>query len=59
MSVIARDGETLRALPWLPLRDVLALVSWALALTRNTFEWRGNTFKLTRRGRIVPRDEAA
>ena len=49
----------MRSLPWLPLRDVLALGSWALALTRNTFEWRGNTFKLTRGGRIVPRDEAA
>ena len=59
VTAIQRDGETLRALPWLPLRDVQARVSWALALTRNTFEWRGNTFKLTRHGRIVPRDEAA
>ena len=58
ISAVQRDNETLRALPWLPLRDVLALLSWALALTRNTFEWRGNTFKLTRRGRIVPHDEA-
>ena len=59
IAAIEHDRETLGALPWLPLRDVLALASWALALTRNTFEWRGNTFKLTRGGRIVPRDEAA
>jgi len=59
IAAIEEDDETLTALPWLPLRDVLALASWALALTRNTFEWRGNTFKLTRGGRIVPRDEAA
>lgn len=56
VAAIQRDFESLRTLPWLPLRDVLALASWALALTRNTFEWRGNTFKLTRGGRIVPRD---
>lgn len=59
ITVIQKDRETLRALPWLPLRDVLALVSWALALSRNSFEWRGHTFKLTRGGRIVPRDETA
>jgi ceramide glucosyltransferase len=59
VAAIEDDRETLFTLPWLPLRDVLALASWALALTRNTFEWRGNTFKLTRGGRIVPRDETA
>ncbi|MBK8959335.1 MAG: glycosyltransferase [Proteobacteria bacterium] len=59
VACIQQDDETLVTLPWLPLRDVLALASWALALTRNTFEWRGNTFKLTRGGRIVPRDETA
>ena len=58
VSLIQHDRETLRTLLWLPLRDVLALASWAMALTRNTFEWRGNTFKLTRGGRIVPRDGA-
>ena len=56
LALVLIQDETLRTLPWLPLRDVLALASWALALTRNTFEWRGNTFKLTRGGRIVPRD---
>ena len=59
ITVPQKDWETLRALPWLPLRDGLALVSWALALSRNSFEWRGNTFKLTRSGRIVPRDKTA
>ena len=59
ITLLQKDWETLRALPLLPLRDGLALVSWALALTRNSFEWRGHTFKLTRGGRIVPRDETA
>lgn len=59
VAAVQHDRETLASLAWLPLRDVLALASWALALTRNTFEWRGNTFKLTRGGRIVPRDETA
>ncbi len=59
ITLIQKDWETLRALPWLPVRDGLALVSWALALSRNSFEWRGNRFKLTRGGRIVPRDETA
>ena len=56
---LLRDGETLRALPLLPLRDVLALGSWVLALSRRRFVWRGHSFELTRGGRIVPRDEAA
>lgn len=59
VATLLRDGETLRALPLLPLRDVFALGSWALALARQNFVWRGHTFKLTRSGRIVPRDEAA
>jgi len=50
-----RDREGLRALWLLPVRDLLALVSWYVALTRRTFVWRGNTFGLTRDGRIVPR----
>jgi ceramide glucosyltransferase len=53
------DEETLRALPWLPLRDLLALVSWALALTRRSFVWRGHRFRLAPGGRIIPRDETA
>ena len=49
------DREGLRALWLLPLRDLLALASWYLALTRRSFVWRGNRFGLTRDGRIVPR----
>lgn len=53
------DREGLRALWLLPLRDVLALASWYIALTRRTFVWRGHRFGLTKNGRIVPRDGAA
>jgi ceramide glucosyltransferase len=51
-----KDCEGLRALWLLPVRDLLALVSWYVALTRRSFVWRGNTFGLTREGRIVPRE---
>lgn len=50
------DAEGRRALWLLPVRDVFALVSWYIALTRRSFEWRGLRFGLTKDGRIVPRD---
>lgn len=59
VAAVLRDRQTLRALLWLPLRDLLGLVSWALALTRRSFEWRGHTFRLAPGGRIIPRDERA
>ena len=48
-----RDGEGVRALPLLPLRDVAGLASWMLAFVRRTTTWRGNQFALTRDGRLV------
>ena len=53
------DREGLRALWLLPLRDLLALASWYIALTRRSFVWRGHKFGLTRNGRIVARDGLA
>jgi ceramide glucosyltransferase len=49
------DREGPRALWLLPLRDLIALASWCVAITRRSFEWRGHRFGLTRDGRIVPR----
>ncbi|MBM3540488.1 MAG: glycosyltransferase [Alphaproteobacteria bacterium] len=49
------DREGLRALPWLPVRDLVALTAWLAALTKRSFVWRGLEFGLTREGRIVPR----
>lgn len=53
------DREGRRALPLLPVRDLFALASWYIALTRRSFEWRGLRFGLTKDGRIVPRDGGA
>ncbi len=53
------DREGLRALWLLPLRDLIALLSWYVALTRRSFIWRGHRFGLTRDGRIVPREVSA
>jgi len=50
-----RDREGLRALWLLPLRDLLALASWCIALAKRSFVWRGHRFRLTHEGRIVPR----
>ncbi|MCC6914339.1 MAG: bacteriohopanetetrol glucosamine biosynthesis glycosyltransferase HpnI [Rhodospirillaceae bacterium] len=53
---ILGDREGQRAAWLLPVRDLFGLVSWYIALTRRTFEWRGLRFGLTKDGRIVPRD---
>lgn len=49
------DREGLHGLAWLPLRDLLGLISWLLAWFKRRFVWRGLEFQLTRGGRIVPR----
>lgn len=50
------DLEGRRASWLLPVRDMFALISWYIAITRRSFEWRGLRFGLTKDGRIVPRD---
>jgi ceramide glucosyltransferase len=47
-----RDREGLKSLPFLPFRDVVALISWLLAFTKRTVVWRGSEFILTRNGRL-------
>jgi ceramide glucosyltransferase len=39
----------------LPFRDCLALASWAMALVKRSFVWKGLRFGLTSDGRIRPR----
>jgi ceramide glucosyltransferase len=48
------DREGLRSLPWLPLRDLFGLVSWAAAQLRRNTVWRGENFVVTRDGRLQP-----
>ena len=48
-----RDREVLRSLAWLPLRDLVGLVTWAMAFFRQTVVWRGVRFRLTSGGRMV------
>jgi len=48
-----RDREGLKSLALLPLRDLAALVSWVLALTKKTVIWRGSKLILTRNGRLA------
>ncbi len=55
---ILGDREGQRAAWLLPVRDLFALVSWYIAITRRSFEWRGLRFGLTKDGRIVPRDNS-
>ncbi len=51
-----QDREGLTSLFLLPLRDIAALLSWFLALTRRRVIWRGSKFTLTRNGRLIPRE---
>ena len=54
-----RDREGLAAIWLLPIRDVVGLVSFALAFAKRTVIWRGQEFVLTRHGRLAPVDAAA
>jgi len=51
----ARDREGLKSLALLPLRDMAALISWVLALTKKTVVWRDSKLILTRDGRLARR----
>ena len=48
---VLRDGEVLRDMGLLPLRDLLGLVVWAWSFAGDTVVWRGEQFRL-RKGRI-------
>lgn len=45
---ILRDGQTLRDLWLLPLRDTFALLFWAWSYAGDTITWRGEKFHLNR-----------
>jgi ceramide glucosyltransferase len=49
------DREGLRSLHWLPVRDLVGVASWLVAICKRSFVWRDIRFGLTRDGRIVPR----
>ena len=48
-----QDREGLKSIFLLPLRDMAALVSWVMALTRKTVIWRGSKMTVTRNGRLA------
>jgi Glycosyltransferases, probably involved in cell wall biogenesis len=48
-----KDAEGLRSVALVPFRDLAALASWFLAFTKRTTIWRGETFILTRDGKLV------
>ncbi len=50
---VLRDGQVLRDLWLLPLRDFLGLGFWAWSFAGDTVVWRGHLFRL-RDGRITP-----
>jgi len=52
------DGKSLRNLALLPLRDLAGFLSFILAFTQPTVMWRGEQFRLTADGRMVPREPA-
>ncbi len=48
---ILGDGQVLRDLIWLPLRDCCGLFFWFWSFASDTIVWRGERFRL-RRGRL-------
>ena len=47
-------------LSWLyPVRDCLGFLTWAGSFTSRTFFWRGETYRFSKGGRIVPQNRAA
>jgi ceramide glucosyltransferase len=48
-----RDLEGLKGLALLPLRDIAALISWALTFRKKTVIWRGSKLILTPNGRLA------
>jgi len=52
-----RDRDGVRALPLLPVRDLLGFASWLLSFTLGTTHWRGKDFVLTRDGRLLPKEK--
>lgn len=50
---ILRDGQVLRDLPWLPVRDGFGLFFWAWSYASDEVVWRGERFRL-RHGQLVP-----
>lgn len=50
---LLRDGQVLRDIWLLPLRDLFGLAFWAWSYAADTVVWRGERFRL-RRGRLTP-----
>ncbi|MBE9194596.1 bacteriohopanetetrol glucosamine biosynthesis glycosyltransferase HpnI [Synechocystis sp. LEGE 06083] len=47
------DGESLRYLALLPLRDCCGLIFWALSFSQRQVLWRGIPYRLTKGGKMV------
>src|ERR1700722_19269047 len=43
---VLRDPHVMRSLPWVPLRDLVALLVWIISLVGHEVVWRGNRFRL-------------
>jgi len=50
---VLRSPDVLKYFYLIPLRDIYAVAVWAVALFGNAVEWRGQTLKLDRTGRII------
>ena len=45
---VLRDRQVLKLMPWLPLRDLVAVLVWLASLTGHKMVWRGDSFILKR-----------
>ena len=50
---VLRDRQVLRLAPWIPVRDLWGFAVWIAGLAGSRVEWRGQTLRLSRDGRIL------
>lgn len=48
------DKEGLKSLYLLPLRDIVGVIFWLLAFTKQTVIWRGVKYKIIENGKMIP-----
>jgi len=53
-ETVLEDRQTMRFLPLLPLRDVLAMLVWLVSFAGHTVSWRGDLFRL-KNGKLARR----
>jgi hypothetical protein len=55
MGRYLNERSWLKALLFLPVKEILSVAIWSLAFLGNRIAWKGNTFQLNKDGRMIYR----